>query len=121
MDRRLDNYLFRPHIPWLALAVDGLGLLMAAVIAAVAAVLYFRHAWLLALYATATAALGGFGFVPHLRRMVGLVRDRDRIAALRRAQYEAFERTFASLKTDRERGNLLADEIEAILDGKGSP
>jgi hypothetical protein len=118
MDRRLDANLFRPAIPWLALTVDGLGLLLAALIGVAAAVFYVEHAWLPALYATATAALGGFGFVPHLRRMVGEVRDRDRIAALRRARYEEFERRFALLKTDRERGNLLADEITAIIDGK---
>jgi hypothetical protein len=121
MDERQVDHRFRPHIPWLALAVDGLGLLSAAAMAAAAVVLYFRHAWLPALLATASSAIGVFIFAPHLRRMVRWVSGRDTIAALRRAQHEDFERRFAQLTTDSERGNLLADEIAAILDGKGSP
>jgi hypothetical protein len=108
---------WRPPIPWAGLFVSGYAFLTGLGAGALAPLMFAKALWFggfLALVIGGT--LGSFG-VYEGTRCIRQVRGREAVGKKRRELYEDFERRFEAAP-EEERGNLFADELEAILEGK---
>ncbi len=95
--KTLEREAFRPRIPWSSILMQSIGVLSGVILMGMYIAPFFAHKpWLGVLWIA--LGLGNIAlYGRYLWRTIQLVRQRDEIAAKRRARYEEFERRFATL------------------------